>query len=67
MEGIAMIEAILITIIFLGLFALGWLAHPISPDPHPPNSDCCFTIPDIPDTPNELLVLAERGRKTSFH
>jgi hypothetical protein len=65
MEGIEMIEAILIAIIFFDLFALGWLAHPISPHPHPPDSDCCLPFPDIPDTPNELLVLAERGRKTS--
>lgn len=55
-----MIEAILIAIIMLGIFALGWLAQPIHPDPPPPNSDCCIAIPDIPDTPDELLLLAER-------
>jgi hypothetical protein len=54
-----MIEAILIAIIVFGLFALGWLAQPIRPDPPLSTSDCCFAMPDIPDTPNELLLLAE--------
>jgi hypothetical protein len=56
-----MIEAILIAVIMFGLFAMGWLAH-FPADPHPPNSDCCIDIPDIPDTPQELLLLAERKR-----
>ncbi|MGH2673960.1 MAG: hypothetical protein ACRDKA_00695 [Actinomycetota bacterium] len=55
-----MIEAILISVIMFGTFAMGWLAHPFPPDPHPPNSDCCIGIPDIPDTPEELLRLSER-------
>jgi hypothetical protein len=53
-----MIEAILIAVIMVDVFALGWLAH-VPVDPNPPRSECCFGFPDIPDTPDELLHLAK--------
>jgi hypothetical protein len=52
-----MIEAILIAVIMVDVFALGWLAH-VQVDP-PPRSECCFSFPDIPDTPDQLLHLAK--------
>jgi hypothetical protein len=53
-----MVEAILIAVIMIDVFALGWLAH-VPVDPHPPRSECCFNFPDIPDTPDELLHLSK--------
>ena len=55
-----MIDAILIAVIMFDIFALGWLAN-LSVDPDPPSSGCCISFPDIPDTPDELLHLAEKG------
>jgi hypothetical protein len=57
-----MIEAILVAVVMIDIFALGWLAHvPVHRDP--PSGGCCITFPDIPDTPDELLHLA--GHKHS--
>ncbi|HEX5948988.1 MAG TPA: hypothetical protein VFZ45_05435 [Actinomycetota bacterium] len=54
-----MIDGILIAVIMVDIFALGWLANlPIEPDP--PHPECCVTFPDVPDTPDELLRLANR-------
>jgi hypothetical protein len=53
-----MIEAILAAFICFGLFMLGWLANLPPPRSH---DDCCIGLPDIPDTPDELLVLTKRG------
>jgi hypothetical protein len=54
-----MIEALLVAFICFDLFMLGWLAH-LPPSDHSPK-DCCIGLPDIPDTPDELLVLTKRG------
>lgn len=54
-----MIEGILIAIIMVDLFALGWLAN-LPVDPKHPHSECCMGFPDIPDTPDELLQLSAR-------
>ena len=53
-----MIESILVVVIVFGIFGLGWLAHLSPPDSHP--DDCCIGLPDIPNTPEELLTLTKR-------
>ena len=54
-----MIEGVLIAVIMVDLFALGWLANlPVEPDHS--HSECCMGFPKIPDTPDELLQLSAR-------
>lgn len=55
-----MIEGILVTVILFGVFGLGWLAH-LSPPPDKHSDGCCIGLPDIPDTPDELLTLTKRA------
>ncbi|HYZ11513.1 MAG TPA: hypothetical protein VE962_06425 [Actinomycetota bacterium] len=60
-----MIEGILIAVIMFDLFALGWLAHyPVDPGhhPHSGSDDCCISFPKVPDTPDELLRLAQDNK-----
>jgi hypothetical protein len=54
-----MIEGVLIAVIMVDLFALGWLAN-LPVDPNQSHADCCMGFPDIPDTPDELLQLSAR-------
>ena len=54
-----MIEAILIAVIMFDIFWLGWLAHYPVDRGHPHSGDdCCISFPKVPDTPHELLGLA---------
>jgi hypothetical protein len=53
-----MIESILVVVLIVDIFALGWLANLSPPDSH--TDGCCIGMPDIPDTPDELLTLAKR-------
>lgn len=59
--SVAVVEAILIGIVMVDLFWLGWLAHYPADRGHPHSGgDCCLDFPEVPDTPQELLDLARK-------
>jgi hypothetical protein len=56
-----MLEAILVAVVMVDIFWLGWLAHYPVDRGHPHSGgDCCISFPDVPDTPQELLDLADK-------
>jgi hypothetical protein len=56
-----MVEGILIAVIMFDIFWLGWLAnYRGEPGHHHSGEDCCINFPKVPDTPHELLGLADK-------